>query len=229
MISASIAVIGAGLARLACARRLAEVGLHPQVFDAQRSPGGRLATRRFESAGFDHGAQYLTVSDARFRRVIEAAHLAGAAARRSPRWQADDRGRGELWVGAPDAAMSTDPILPQFARNGSKPGRETPQSWVLHASAEWTRAAFDQPAARVQAALFERFSELLGRTLAQPRLADSHRWRHARVERRSANRSCSTSMRASVSSATGASTRAPMLHSFPATRWAGRAPEPGAP
>jgi renalase len=278
MNSHSIAVIGAGLAGLACARSLTEAGLYPQVFEAQRAPGGRLATRRFEAASFDHGAQYLTVANDSFDRVIRTAHAAGAVARWSPRRPADDHARDEFWVGAPgmnslprwlaqdldveygarivriergqrgrrgwtlvddrggayvdfaivvlalpapaaaglaaahtslagraqavpmapcwaamvafveplegvpDAAWSGDPVLPWFARNGSKPGRDTPQSWVLHASADWSRAAFDQPAARVQQALFERFSERIGRPLPRPLLSDSHRWRQARVE-----------------------------------------------
>jgi len=39
MNSASIAVVGAGLAGIACARRLCAVGLHVRVFEAQRAPG----------------------------------------------------------------------------------------------------------------------------------------------------------------------------------------------
>src|SRR5688572_19028620 len=74
----SVAVIGAGLAGLACARRLAEAGVHARVFEAQRAPGGRLATRRFALASFDHGAQYLTATDAGVDRVLQAAAAGGA-------------------------------------------------------------------------------------------------------------------------------------------------------
>ena len=104
----SVAVIGAGLAGLACARRLAEAGVHARVFEAQRAPGGRLATRRFATASFDHGAQFLTAVDAGFVRVLEAAEAAGAAGRWQPHWP--DRERpGDLWVGVP--AMNS---LPRF-------------------------------------------------------------------------------------------------------------------
>src|SRR5688572_3764941 len=104
----SVAVIGAGLAGLACARRLAEAGVHARVFEAQRAPGGRLATRRFATASFDHGAQFLTAVDDGFVRVLEAAEAAGAAGRWQPRWP--DRERpGDLWVGVP--AMNS---LPRF-------------------------------------------------------------------------------------------------------------------
>jgi predicted NAD/FAD-dependent oxidoreductase len=108
MNAASVAVIGAGLAGLACAHRLRESGVHVRVFEAQRAPGGRLATRRFAIAGFDHGAQYLTAADAGFSQRLEEAAGAGAAQRWQPHWP--DRGRGgDLWVGSP--AMNA---LPRF-------------------------------------------------------------------------------------------------------------------
>ena len=247
MNSASVAVIGAGLAGIACARRLAGAGCQVRVFEAQRAAGGRLATRRFEAASFDHGAQYLTAIDLGFREIVEDAHGAGAAGLWQPDWP--DRGGqgGELWVGTPgmtalprylargldieygarivrlerdrrgwallddrgsahvrsipmapcwavmvafeeplagmpDASLIDDSILAWFARNGSKPGHDTPQAWVLHAGAEWSRLEFDRPAEQVRKALLKRFSERIGRTLPRPRLSDSHRWRHARVE-----------------------------------------------
>ena len=74
------AVIGAGLAGIACARRLRAAGLDVGVFDQGRRPGGRLATRDGEQAAFDHGAQYFTVRDAGFAELV-----AEAAASRKPR------------------------------------------------------------------------------------------------------------------------------------------------
>jgi predicted NAD/FAD-dependent oxidoreductase len=272
--SVSVAVVGAGLAGIACARRLREAGMHVSVFESQRSPGGRLATRRFAAASFDHGAQYLTATDTKFRSVLESAQFAGAAAHWRPDWQDGDRGR-ELWVGypamnslprffaqeldveygarilrlerdrggwalmddrgsahtdfsavvlavpapvaaalagvrtalatrvklvsmapcwatlvafespldgVPDAAFPGDPMLGWFARNGSKPGRDARDSWVLHASAGWSRIESDQPARNVQGALLDRFSERVGRPLPRALVSDGHRWRHARVE-----------------------------------------------
>ena len=43
-----VAVVGAGIAGLAAARRLAAAGVEVTVFDKARRPGGRLATRRAE-------------------------------------------------------------------------------------------------------------------------------------------------------------------------------------
>ena len=274
MNAVSVAVIGAGLAGLACARRLAESGVHARVFEAQRAAGGRLATRRFATASFDHGAQYLTAADAGFTRVLEAADAAGVAGRWQPDWP-DREQPGDLWVGVPamnalprflaqdleveygvrivrielgrrgwsllddrglahtefaavvlalpapaaaalagartplaarvaavpmapcwtalvafdsalpgvpDAAFTGDSVLGWYARNGSKPGREARESFVLHATADWSRVEFEQPAHTVQRALLDRFSEHVGRALPRALVADSHRWRHARVE-----------------------------------------------
>ncbi len=67
-----VAVIGGGLAGLACARTLADHGWPVSVFDKGRRPGGRIATRRDETGSFDHGAQYFTVKDRRFGRLVES-------------------------------------------------------------------------------------------------------------------------------------------------------------
>lgn len=72
----SVAIVGAGLAGLACAKTLAAHGIAARLFDKGRAPGGRLATRRAEVAGrevsFDHGAQYLTARGSPFRATLEA-------------------------------------------------------------------------------------------------------------------------------------------------------------
>jgi renalase len=272
---ASAAVIGAGLAGISCARRLSAAGWQLRVFECQRAPGGRIATRRFEAAAFDHGAQYISAREPSFRAAIDAANAAGAALRWKPRWPGGDQERGVLWVGAPgmsalprflsqdldieygaritrlertgsgwtliddrgaahpdfrfvvlalpapeaavlgarhttltdrlravpmapclaamvafagtvgdapDAGFVEDEVLRWFARNGSKPGRDAPDAWVMHASADYSRREFDAPPARVLETLLMRLSRQLGRTLPGVLMSDLHRWRHARVE-----------------------------------------------
>ena len=76
-----IAVIGAGIAGLACAERLGSAGYRATLFDKSRSAGGRLATRRLQTplgpTQFDHGAQYFKASTAQFARCVEQWRAAG--------------------------------------------------------------------------------------------------------------------------------------------------------
>ena len=65
-----IAVIGAGIAGIACARTLMQAGHDVQVFEKSRGAGGRMSTRNTEFGGFDHGTQYFTVRDARFKKAL---------------------------------------------------------------------------------------------------------------------------------------------------------------
>jgi predicted NAD/FAD-dependent oxidoreductase len=51
-----VAVVGAGVAGLVAAARLAAAGCRVTVFDKSRGLGGRLATRRGALGSFDHGA-----------------------------------------------------------------------------------------------------------------------------------------------------------------------------
>jgi renalase len=60
----SIAIIGAGLAGLEAARRLTAAGAVVTLFEKSGGRGGRVATRRMETAAFDHGAPLLHGLDA---------------------------------------------------------------------------------------------------------------------------------------------------------------------
>ncbi|MFD1745769.1 NAD(P)/FAD-dependent oxidoreductase [Rhizobium helianthi] len=72
MMKPEIAIIGAGLAGVALATRLAP---HAEItlVEKSRGLGGRMATRRGESAGFDHGAQYFTIRHPAFHDFLEPA------------------------------------------------------------------------------------------------------------------------------------------------------------
>ena len=65
-----IALIGVGMAGIACARTLRQAGHRVTLFDKSRGVGGRMATRRSPFGSFDHGAQYFTVRDPRFELAL---------------------------------------------------------------------------------------------------------------------------------------------------------------
>ncbi len=76
------AIIGAGIAGLLCAQKLAACGVPVQVFDKSRGVGGRLATRRTpDGIAFDHGAQYFTIRDPRFAALVAQWEQAGVVGR----------------------------------------------------------------------------------------------------------------------------------------------------
>ncbi|MDP3253037.1 MAG: FAD-dependent oxidoreductase [Hydrogenophaga sp.] len=65
-----IAVVGGGMAGVVCARTLVQAGHRVTLLEKSRGFGGRMATRRTEFGGFDHGTQYFTVRDARFDTAL---------------------------------------------------------------------------------------------------------------------------------------------------------------
>lgn len=70
--STRTAVVGAGMAGLACASHLQNLGMSVTVFEKSRGPSGRMSTRRADGgAQFDHGAQYFTGSDPEFLLQVE--------------------------------------------------------------------------------------------------------------------------------------------------------------
>ncbi len=77
---ATIGVVGAGLSGLMCARTLSHHGHRVEVFEKARGPGGRTSTRREGVLHFDHGAQYFTVRDVRFRQLVESWRAVGLVA-----------------------------------------------------------------------------------------------------------------------------------------------------
>ncbi|MEO1207328.1 MAG: FAD-dependent oxidoreductase [Pseudomonadota bacterium] len=79
------AVIGAGLAGLACARELRRAGSYVEVFEKERIIGGRIATSRAGMVNFDHGAQYLTARSSIFKTYVNELTATGYAAKWEPR------------------------------------------------------------------------------------------------------------------------------------------------
>jgi renalase len=66
-----IAIVGAGMAAITCARTLVQAGHRVTVFEKSHGVGGRMATRNSPFGTFDHGAQYFTVRDQRFVQALQ--------------------------------------------------------------------------------------------------------------------------------------------------------------
>lgn len=79
-----VAVVGAGIAGLTCARTLRDQGCDVTLFDRGRTPGGRLSTRTNEHETFDHGSPYFEVTDPRFGRYVRSWIESGVCARWEP-------------------------------------------------------------------------------------------------------------------------------------------------
>lgn len=85
-----VAIIGAGIAGLACANALQNAGLAVTLFEKSRGPSGRLSTRLAANWQCDHGAQYFTARDAEFLTEVQRWQQAGVATVWQPRLQQYD-------------------------------------------------------------------------------------------------------------------------------------------
>ena len=275
-----VAVVGAGLSGLMCARTLMDHGIDVIVFEKSRGAGGRMATRRApEGLRFDHGAQYFTARDRRFQRYVTSwlqdgfverwdgrivsleggqveekhhaverfvgvpgmnaicRHLAkdvnvlletrvARVTRADDSWQlttVDEEihpGFDGVVISAPapqaadllgpapllrdqakaltmggcwalmvafaepldlpfDGAFVQESPLSWVARNTSKPERGIQETWVLHASAEWTISHIDVESESVQTQLLAAFFAATGMDPLPPAYAAVHKWRYA--------------------------------------------------
>jgi renalase len=77
------AIVGAGIAGLACGHALKDAGATVAVFEREAFPGGRAATLINGAGPYDHGAQYFTASDDRFIAALERWQAVGIV----QRWQ----------------------------------------------------------------------------------------------------------------------------------------------
>jgi renalase len=76
-----VAIVGAGIAGLTCARNLREHGVNAVIFDKGRAPGGRLSSPRAPELTADLGAQYFTVRDPRLARHVASWEREGIVAK----------------------------------------------------------------------------------------------------------------------------------------------------
>lgn len=140
-------IIGTGIAGLAAARRLLELGVEPgdlRIVDKGRGVGGRMASRRIETpagvARFDHGAQFFTSRGTAFSETVAAAVDAGAVVEWTrgfgsepdghPRWRGTD-GMTSLckWL-AKDAGL--EPVLGHRVDDLSAELAAHPANAVIH-------------------------------------------------------------------------------------------------
>jgi len=77
----TIGFVGAGLSALSATGVLSRAGFSVRLFEKNRGPGGRMATRREGPYGFDHGAQYFTARDKRFVQEVQKWVAAGKVQR----------------------------------------------------------------------------------------------------------------------------------------------------
>lgn len=78
-----------------------------------------------------------------------------------------------------DAAFVNTGPLRWVARDSSKPGRTGPETWLLHANAEWSESHIEASADVVAGALLNAFGQLGG---PSPSAWTAHRWRYADTE-----------------------------------------------
>ena len=275
--SPQVAVVGAGLSGMSCARRLHRAGWSVTVFEKSRGPGGRMSTRRSQGTSFDHGAQYFTAQSADFQQQVYqwqrdgvVASWDGSFAKVGAHGLEPWTPRRTRWVGVPgmnaiprtlgeglevryraevvglrresgqwsvshtqalepeqfDAVVLSCPgpqtaalsphdseirkaanqiqfepcwavmitgrakaqtqfdgiewdsgALRWAARENSKPGRDSAERWVLHASPEWSKAHLDDPAERVATHLIQDFQDWVSIQVGE---IAAHRWRYAR-------------------------------------------------
>lgn len=81
------------------------------------------------------------------------------------------------WQGA----FVNDGPLSWIAHDGSKPGRADADTWVLHASAQWSTLHLEHDKDEVVSLLMQAFTDIAGAPLPPVTLVDAHRWRYALV------------------------------------------------
>ncbi|OBX20693.1 hypothetical protein A9995_03070 [Erythrobacter sp. QSSC1-22B] len=171
----TLAIIGAGMAGLSCARALKQAGLSVDIFDKGRGPGGRMSTRRVQVEArelrFDHGAQYFTARDERFRAEVARWRDAGRVAP----WPAAG---AEALVGVPGmnepVRAMAEGLDVQWATRIERLERRAGE-WVLHgaegAHSGYTHVAIAVPAEQagpLVAPFSPNFADRAERTTSEP-------------------------------------------------------------
>ncbi len=110
--------------------------------------------------------------------VSPAGAAIAASARMRGSWAVMLRYASPVALPLEGAFINTGPLR-WVARDSSKPGRTGQETWLLHASPEWSEAHIEDSAEAVTTALLAAFAALGG---PAPLAATAHRWRYADTE-----------------------------------------------
>ena len=110
--------------------------------------------------------------------VSPAGAAIAASARMRGSWAVMLRYASPVALPCEGAFINTGPLR-WVARDSSKPGRTGQETWLLHASPEWSEAHIEDSAEAVTTALLAAFAALGG---PAPLAATAHRWRYADTE-----------------------------------------------
>ena len=156
----SVAIIGAGIAGLACGQVLACGGVSVTLFDKARGPGGRMSSKRRPDAALDLGAQAFSVRDAEFQHAVDEWLAAGCiAAWPTCTYQASSRGwqahndEQTRYTGAPRMSALTRylagtlTVQPHTQMHNGTPIvalEPSPKGWLLLAGDKTRHGPYDQ-------------------------------------------------------------------------------------
>lgn len=145
----TIAVVGAGMAGVACVAGLRSAGLKVVLFDKSRGVGGRMATRRVTDAdsgalrfGLDHGAPAFAARQPRFKAWLSRAEARGVVQRWQPRIHAVWPQRPELTLWVPQGDMPA--LARHFLADGPLQLQQTVQRLQRNARGWWLHSAEGQ-------------------------------------------------------------------------------------
>lgn len=82
-----------------------------------------------------------------------------------------------------DALSRHSDELDLVIRNSVKPERDGPDTWVIHASPDWSTARLEWDAEDIGSALLSSFEGVVGQSLPTVSWSRTHRWRFARTSR----------------------------------------------
>jgi renalase len=169
------------LAGLSCASSLRRAGCFVEVFEQERTIGGRVATARQGLVAFDSGAQYLTARSDKFRAYINELVSAGYAARWDPKTTAGEAKGVQLhtwYVGTPGMSSIVRPLAESVRVHTGKRVhtlKQTDRGWMVWFEDETSVGPFaavavavPAPEARLLLGRVEGMNEALSRVRMMP-------------------------------------------------------------